>query len=211
MVESPGRNLRGIFFSDKLNGWASDAATRYVTADGGMTWAAGNSTAGGYDYRLRSNGDIYASEWSGNDGLLVRSTDGGQNWTMPANTCFGHRSGEITPDGKYYFTGGDGGFIVRHDLEAITTSLFNPRTLNISHLKVYPNPTDGMITVELPANTNEGAIELFDASGRMLRAESIRFAGPTHQMNIQGLPAGVYQLRFTSTEGVNGISRIVLR
>ncbi|SEP63108.1 T9SS type A sorting domain-containing protein [Neolewinella agarilytica] len=211
MTASPGRNLRGIFFADKLNGWASNASTRYITSDGGMTWGTGNSIAGGYDYRRRSNGDIYVSEWSGNDGLLMRSTDNGQTWTTPARTCFGHRSGEMTPDGKYYFTGGDGGYIVRHDLEAITTSLLSPRTLNVSHLKVYPNPTSGLVTVELPTNTTEGTIELFDASGRMLRAESIRFAEATHQMDIQGLPAGVYQLRFTSANGANGISRIVLR
>jgi hypothetical protein len=54
----------------------------------------------------------------------------------------------------------------------------------------FPNPGAGQLTLQLPANLSPGAtLRLLDLSGRTLRAEP---AG--RQLDLDGLPAGVYTL-----------------
>ena len=57
---------------------------------------------------------------------------------------------------------------------------------------VFPNPTDHHITVRF-ANDGAHALELCDAQGRLLRSERVQ--GPTAQLDLQALPAGLYLVR----------------
>ncbi|MBO7628537.1 MAG: T9SS type A sorting domain-containing protein, partial [Bacteroidales bacterium] len=61
-------------------------------------------------------------------------------------------------------------------------------------LNVYPNPTNGHITIEgMPEG---GHIELYDVTGRLVKTST------KPQINISDCPAGVYILRCISSDGV---------
>ena len=69
-------------------------------------------------------------------------------------------------------------------------------------LNVYPNPTNGHITIEgMPEG---GRIELYDATGRLVK-ESTK-----PQINMSACPAGVYILRVISSDGI-GTRRVIKR
>ena len=69
-------------------------------------------------------------------------------------------------------------------------------------LNVYPNPTNGHITIEgMPEG---GRIELYDATGRLVKTST------KPQTNISDCPAGVYFLRCTSSDGV-AVRRVIKR
>lgn len=69
-------------------------------------------------------------------------------------------------------------------------------SLKTDDLRLYPNPTTGMVTLQGDARVER--IDITDISGRMLRSINT----PSIQFDINGLPQGVYFVRITTSEGV---------
>jgi hypothetical protein len=87
----------------------------------------------------------------------------------------------------------------------------------IASVQIYPNPTDGQLTISLPNPSEGGAyeawsIEIYDAVGR-----SVNIAHPTLRilpsfggggggrlggLDISHLPAGIYFIRITTENGI---------
>lgn len=211
--DGPVTNLEGIYFLDEMNGWVSRANDRYVTADGGATWTTGRGE-GGYAYQDHpTDGSILVARYlSGNNGEISRSTDGGETWRSLNYNCFAYRAGAVSPDGKYFWTGGDGGFIVRHDLEELIT-LLSPtfgRTITYDRLQAFPNPADQLVTVEFPQMNNAAQLGIIDAAGRVLSTKSIAAGLERTTVNLDKFPAGVYTLRWTAGERIGRV-RVVKR
>ena len=69
-------------------------------------------------------------------------------------------------------------------------------------LNVYPNPTNGHITIEgMPEG---GRAEIYDATGRLVKVST------SPRINLSACPAGVYLLRIISTDGV-ATQRVIIR
>lgn len=60
-----------------------------------------------------------------------------------------------------------------------------------SKIKVYPNPTNDIITITNPIGS---VIEVFDMTGRLVRSESVNGDG-TQTISLQGVPPGAYIVR----------------
>ena len=77
---------------------------------------------------------------------------------------------------------------------------------------VFPNPTEGAITVVNGGSTGTATLELFDMTGRLVHAERTSLAkGQQHTMDLEGaLVQGTYSLRFTTAEG-RSEQRVVVR
>lgn len=60
-----------------------------------------------------------------------------------------------------------------------------------SKIKVYPNPTNDIITITNPIGS---VIEVFDMTGRLVRSESVN-GGGTQTISLQGVPPGAYIMR----------------
>jgi hypothetical protein len=60
---------------------------------------------------------------------------------------------------------------------------------------VYPNPSQGSITIEGPEGSE---IDLIDESGRLMMTMKI---GVESKLEVTGMSTGVYMLRFRSDEG----------
>jgi hypothetical protein len=74
------------------------------------------------------------------------------------------------------------------------------------HLAVFPNPTNGIITVHTKLPVSKGIMELIDATGRVVERITIS-GGEQFSWSIQQ-PAGIYTLRIYSDTG-NYLGRVV--
>ena len=66
-----------------------------------------------------------------------------------------------------------------------------------SHLHIYPNPTQGLFTLKIPAAGRTGRIEVMDGTGRRVYAaelEHIR-TGDTRQVDLSQADGGIYIVR----------------
>lgn len=66
-----------------------------------------------------------------------------------------------------------------------------------SHISIFPNPTSGIFTLQLPALTDEAEITISDFTGKVVLTKSINNTNlPT--VNLSGNPPGNYIVRVTS-------------
>jgi spore coat protein CotH len=70
----------------------------------------------------------------------------------------------------------------------------NEEVLKQLNLKIYPNPTDGLTIIESTDNEPLNRIQVFDASGRLLRTEKAISESKT-TLDWGNLPNGVYFIR----------------
>jgi photosystem II stability/assembly factor-like uncharacterized protein len=203
-------DITSLYFTSADEGYVSTSTIQYRTTDGGQTWAM-NRDAGGSNYRVSPDGSaIYAARYeSGNNGTLRRSTDGGQSFETLEYSCAALRGGGLTPDGKFYFTGGDGGHIRKHDLDRLVPTRNNVPVAR--RLKAYPNPAEGQATLELPVQSTTTFLSVFSADGRQIRHLSIPAGTERHRLELSDIKPGLYLLSWTGAQGERYTGRLVVR
>ncbi len=79
------------------------------------------------------------------------------------------------------------------------------------NVKVHPNPTDDLLFVELSNGAEIANIALYDLQGRVVGANnhSPLQTDATATLSLKSIPAGVYVLRVTDTEGREYHQKIV--
>ncbi len=81
-------------------------------------------------------------------------------------------------------------------------------------LSVYPNPTNGDVTVSFFATGNENiTISILDINGRVIKSEKQTnlSAGYTdHTFNVNDLNNGVYIVSVTSTSGIKRVTKLIV-
>ena len=73
--------------------------------------------------------------------------------------------------------------------------LVTPCAIGIEELyndqaNIYPNPTSGLVAIELPLPSAFTYIEIRDALGKLVLKEELKYANNT--LNIEGLANGLY-------------------
>ncbi len=76
-----------------------------------------------------------------------------------------------------------------------------------SLFKVYPNPTEGIVQVELGAKYAFVSTKLFDMKGRLIRSDEFENT-PSFNIEIEG-ESGVYYLEIVSNEGERSYVKLV--
>jgi len=61
---------------------------------------------------------------------------------------------------------------------------------------MYPNPTDGIVNVQLPSDINEAKVDIFDYLGRQIMQKHITTSD--HIINVSNLSTGIYFVRIKS-------------
>lgn len=87
-------------------------------------------------------------------------------------------------------------------IHILSTGIEDPSGI-LHNLKIYPNPADGMIYIELnlPDFTNV-RLEFYDATGRKIYLREFNEVNGIHEsMDISQLPAGVYFLKVQTEKG----------
>ena len=76
--------------------------------------------------------------------------------------------------------------------------------------KVYPNPTDDVLFIELRGGVEMANVTLYDLQGRMVTGVcDTPQRGGTATLNVKPIPAGVYVLRVTDADGKEYHQKIV--
>ncbi|MCB0638798.1 MAG: T9SS type A sorting domain-containing protein [Lewinella sp.] len=80
-------------------------------------------------------------------------------------------------------------------------------------LHVYPNPTSGQLTVNLTAFLEQEAqLEVTDVNGQLMLRRSLGVVEHGNaQLDLSGLPAGLYFVRLQAEDGTMAVQRIVLQ
>jgi hypothetical protein len=71
-----------------------------------------------------------------------------------------------------------------------------PNTLKIS---VYPNPTEGMLTIELKDIPGNWRLTAYDQMGKTLMTHAS--GNQTETIDFSGFPPGVYMVQIATSEG----------
>ena len=66
------------------------------------------------------------------------------------------------------------------------------QTDRTENLQVYPNPTEELLTLNLPETGSPVKLRMFDASGKLVKEEVL--SGGINTLDMSALPAGIYQL-----------------
>jgi hypothetical protein len=69
------------------------------------------------------------------------------------------------------------------------------------NVRVYPNPASGYITIEQAARQQVQQVELLNRHGQVVLQEQVQ--DRVIRLNLHGLPAGLYILRITGTNGIS--------
>lgn len=98
---------------------------------------------------------------------------------------------------------------IEEEFVAVSVFDFNP---TVEELNVFPNPTAGVATIQLPAAAagQELQLEVFDLLGRKQLNVSYS-SGDTPQVNLAKLPAGWYSIRLSDKGNVLGTGRVLLQ
>ncbi|MDC9721384.1 MAG: Ig-like domain-containing protein [Urechidicola sp.] len=65
------------------------------------------------------------------------------------------------------------------------------------HLSIYPNPTNGLLNIQIADYNEDLTVEIFDILGK--KVESKVFVENNNQINLSNLPTGIYLLKATAS------------
>ena len=81
--------------------------------------------------------------------------------------------------------------------------------LQKNKINIFPSPTNGQFTIDLPGNTLSGTIKIIDFSGRIVQAKNITAAQQT--INTGNLAKGIYLINVTIDTGAVIIEKIIIQ
>lgn len=86
-------------------------------------------------------------------------------------------------------------------------------TPNASDISIYPNPAQqaSNIVVEFPTSTADLQYQVYHVDGKLYKSGTVN--PDSHQVHLptEGLPKGMYLLRWTDTQGVAGAQRFMIQ
>jgi hypothetical protein len=74
---------------------------------------------------------------------------------------------------------------------------------------IYPNPTNGLLTISVAGHVGISNLEILDMKGAMVVQKSV--TGFPYTVDVSALPKGKYTLRLTSTDGLVDISKPLIK
>lgn len=81
---------------------------------------------------------------------------------------------------------------------------------HLGNLEIFPNPATGRTRVLFPAATEtEFDLEMLDLNGRLLQIEFSKLSDGSAEVDLSGLPAGIYLLRATATGALPMLGRVI--
>lgn len=89
-----------------------------------------------------------------------------------------------------------------------------PTTYNtpaVQKLKVWPNPTNEILTIELPQwEEGNGELQVWDTQGQLKKTFDIENDQTIKDINVHNLPNGIYFSRLNINGNIKGVQRFVV-
>ncbi|HEY3295023.1 MAG TPA: YCF48-related protein [bacterium] len=198
-----------ITMQDSLHGFIAGAsllngsAMIATTLDGGATWIPSSNNFGAIFLSIRASGQtvVAASTW----GLIMRSSDGGQNWGVDTTVTDNQLWALALAGPDHAWAVGEGGSILRCASAPAAADPVTPLPAAFS-VCAYPNPFNPISTLELTLpRTTRVRVSLYDIQGRLVTLLTDRlFAAGTQRITVDGraLASGLYFARIESGDFV---------
>jgi hypothetical protein len=92
--------------------------------------------------------------------------------------------------------------------EVIYENSANIGEFNNSEIKIYPNPTNDFVTIQVPKNFENNQVEILDLSGKILFSKTL---SESSVLDLSLFSSGTYFIRIIQDQQVLGINRIIKR
>jgi hypothetical protein len=203
------QSLYKIFFRDEHTGWIATGGYWYgpeppilfKTEDGGESWFRIDNP---YHFRDIYFKDIYYGWAIGMDslgqGVILETTNGGQDWTVQVESLSAPLNGIDYNDGIAWAVGGNGLILKMNDSTNIS-AIEGPNSAieGNSLLQLYPNPTNSILHIETEIS-GQYSIEVLDLNGCMLLKKVL--TETNHQIDLSSFGEGVYFITIRSKDFV---------
>jgi len=93
-------------------------------------------------------------------------------------------------------------------LISITTSIYNNQK-ELSNIKLYPNPTKGIVTLEWTEKIEINSIEIYDSFGKLIERKLINQLDKKLQIDLRNNAKGLYFFRVKTSNGDSIIKVLV--
>jgi hypothetical protein len=86
----------------------------------------------------------------------------------------------------------------------VITSIIDAEAAGFSLVRVYPNPSNGAFTLNIEMNdASTVSLSIMDITGKVVYGDNLGVVSKlTKAINIQGMAAGVYSIRYTTGKGI---------
>jgi photosystem II stability/assembly factor-like uncharacterized protein len=180
----------------------SDPMTVYLGGSGYSNPAVYKSTDGGHSFEPMDNGLpstlVFGLVSNEDESLLFAATEAGPYVYVTENEQWYDLAGQCAPAQTYWSVeylpaeriarfGTYGRGIWDFEVETMVNTTSAPAR----SWKIYPNPASDWLKVDLPAGSWQ--VALYHSDGA--QARSIKQANGYCEINLEGLPAGIYQVR----------------
>ncbi|MBK9980901.1 MAG: T9SS type A sorting domain-containing protein [Saprospiraceae bacterium] len=208
----------GIDFQDVMNGWAiaelKDSV--FTTKDGGITWKAYKLPSNTFwqDVEFMDKDTGYISGGSAGSGIILRTVNGGEKWTLSFNESERLNKMFVRPGEDYVWVVGFGGNILHYSPCAVTpeiSDLTGDSTPCVGSIATYEVSSSGatLFSWTVPAgwtiigNDNSARVEVLVGPGNgVMTIHGANTCGTqTNQLSINVSPLVVGQVSITELSG----------
>ena len=185
--------------------WGWSAGYRFVAMEG----KAGNNLATQWEIHALGNKNYFDIN------IPTSATDNSGALDITLNADYSKALSNLKVD-EGFFTHGqdDEAYIALRNFQnkvftstdGKTNTLANEEIELAAEVNVFPNPSEGDITVSLDKVSNAD-LKIFDMSGRLVQSKTLENAS---SINIEGLESGIYILKLEGTDETFQTERIIV-
>ena len=203
-----GGYVKGTTYQITITPTASSGATEFgfqITAENALASKVGVFTSTDANTWTDFLGKYLTHTFVGHEHI----TNWTFNWTAPATDV-----GDVT----FYIAGvagvenvSGGTTTIGTEMKLATYHVGGVLGINEAQLlnfSMFPNPSDGQVTLQLPSDANQAKVRIFDYLGKTLLQKSINKSNNT--LDISNLTAGIYFVRI-QTDSKVGTKKLIVR
>lgn len=143
--------------------------------------------------------------------LLVANTTASVQWYGPNNNLIpGATSPTYAPNqpGHYYCVATNGG-CSSGPSNVLNITLLNVNTYNMSELSIFPNPTNGLLTLDWGSKSVNMKVDVYNSVGQGLMHEDVNNAN-RKVLDLSNFASGTYFVVLRDANGNTGTARVTL-
>jgi photosystem II stability/assembly factor-like uncharacterized protein len=192
--------LFSVFFPDANVGYVAGAdyyeqGVIFKTTNGGNNWTQlsvgviGQITS---MYFTDSNTGFVV----GYGGIILKTSDGGTTWTSQSSGVTCNLNSVFFVDANTGYTVGDNGVILKTTNGGGYPLGIKDQPSKTNELKIYPNPSSNLVTIETLSNPTHSQISIMNSNGQEVITHKVN--NLKTQIDISRLSSGVYFMRLTN-------------
>ncbi len=80
--------------------------------------------------------------------------------------------------------------------DSTITSIFGELVYYRRDLDIFPNPTTGPLTINLPQDQTSGHLQIIDNTGKQILRTELEKTSDTYQLDLSAYPSGIYHVEY---------------